>query len=118
MFRVLMNRSLVLALLSLFVVSAVLQADDRSRNRGKGKSGSPATAAQAKVEGRITAVGANSVTITNRAGANTTVGVDATTKVERNDRHASLAAFKVGDRGEALFNPTTMVASKVEATGP
>lgn len=118
MFRVLLNRSLVLALLSLFVVSAVVQADDRSRNRGKGNSGKPAAAAQAKVEGRITALGASSVTITNRAGVNTTVGVVATTKIERNDRHASLAAFKVGDRGEAVFNATTMVASKVEATGP
>lgn len=118
MFRVLMNRSLALALLSLFVATAVLQADDRGRNRGKGQSGNPASSAQAKVEGTITVIGANTVIITNRAGVNTTVGVDATTKVERNDRRVSLSAFKAGDRGQALFNPATMVASKVEATGP
>ncbi len=111
MFRVLMNRSLILAFLSLFVATAVLSADQKGKN-------APKSPAQAKVEGVITAVGASSVTITRRSGASTTVGVNATTKVERNDRRATLAAFKVGDQGEALFNATTLVASKVEATGP
>ncbi|HQR05506.1 MAG TPA: DUF5666 domain-containing protein [Gemmatales bacterium] len=110
MFRVLMSRSLVLALLSLFVVTAVLQADQ------KGKK--PKPGASASVEGTISAVGAASVTITKRNGVSVTVAIDATTKIERNDRHVALSSILVGDRGEAKYNPATLLAGKVEATGP
>lgn len=102
-----MLRVIAVTILSLFVLTATVDAGDK----GKGKK--PA----GKVEGTITAVGASSVTIQARSGGQVTVGVTAATKIERNDRHVSLSAFKVGDRGEALFNPTTKVASKVEAVG-
>ena len=112
-----MLRLIALASLGLFLASAVVNADDRGRNRGKNGGNNPAQTAAAKFEGRITAVGAASVTIA-RGTVSKTFIVNAATKVERNDRHVALSAFKVGDRGEAVFNATTLVASKVEATGP
>ncbi|MFT3883640.1 MAG: DUF5666 domain-containing protein [Gemmatales bacterium] len=110
MFRVLMSRSLVVALLSLFVATAVIHADQKGKKPKPGSS--------ANVEGTITAVGASSITITKRNGSSVTVGVDATTKIERNDRHVAFSSILVGDRGEAKYNPTTLLAGKVEATGP
>jgi hypothetical protein len=108
-----MLRLIAIATLGLFVLNAEVQAD-----KGKGKGGNNAAkTAQAKIEGTISAVGPASVTIVSRSGVSKTLTVSASTKVERNDRHVALSAFKVGDRGEALFNATTLLASKVEATG-
>lgn len=104
-----MLRVIGVAILSLFVLTTTVDAS------GSGKGKKPVAG---KVEGTITAVSASSVTIRARSGGQVTVGVTATTKIERNDRHVSLSAFKVGDRGEAVFNSTTRVASKVEAVGP
>lgn len=72
-----------------------------------------------KVEGTITAIdlGAQSVTIQPKSGTAVTVFATAATKIERNDLHATLADFQVGDRGEAKYNAATMQASKIEATG-
>lgn len=72
-----------------------------------------------KVEGTITAIdlGAQSVTIQPKSGAAVTVFATASTKVERNDVHATLADFKIGDFGQARYNALTMQASKIEATG-
>jgi len=107
-----MLRLIAVATLGLFVLTADVHAD-----KGKGKGGNPSNTAQAKMEGSIIDVGPASVTIRTRSGVTRTVTVDAATKVERNDRHVALSAFKVGDRGEAVFNATTLIASKVEATG-
>lgn len=109
-----MFRIVAIAALALFVLTAEVQAD---KGKGKGKGGNSSAPAQAKVEGTITAVGSASVTIRTRSGVSRTLTVNAATKVERNDRHVELSAFKVGDRGEALFNSTTLLASKVEAVG-
>ncbi len=58
------------------------------------------------------------MTLTLQNGTTVTVTIDSNTKLERNDQHvSSLTAFKLGDRGEALFDATTMVASKFEAVG-
>lgn len=72
-----------------------------------------------KVEGTITAIdlGAQSVTIQPKSGAAVTVLATTTTKIERNDVHATLADFKLGDFGQAHYNALTMQASKIEATG-
>ena len=70
-----------------------------------------------QVEGIITEVTADSVSIRQQNGNIVTVLVDGNTKIERNDLHVSLNAFQVGDRGEARFNATSMLASKVEAVG-
>lgn len=70
-----------------------------------------------KVEGLITAVGTDSVTITTESGKAVTVNVTANTKLERNDQHVTLDAFKVGDTAEAKFDPATFEAFKIEAVG-
>ena len=40
------------------------------------------------------------------------------TKIERNGRQVPLAAFKLGDRGQAIALASNGVASKIEAVGP
>ena len=44
------------------------------------------------------------------------VKTGATTKIERNNLHVTLSAFKVGDTGEAKIG-TDGIALKVEAVG-
>ena len=72
-----------------------------------------------RVEGVVAGVNlmTGQVAITTRAGVTLTVVVVPDTKVERNGRRATLAAFKIGDRvqAEALASG---VAVKVEAIGP
>lgn len=82
-----------------------------------GNSGGNTQTGQSKVEGTITAVTGNSVSIKLQNGTIVTVLTNANTKIERNDLHVSLSVFQVGDRGEALFDAVTMMASKVEAVG-
>lgn len=73
---------------------------------------------EVKVEGTITMVDitANTVTIKTRRGT-VQVTVTINTKIERNDSRATLADFRLGDRGQAVYVPGG-VASKLEATGP
>ncbi|HZQ11082.1 MAG TPA: DUF5666 domain-containing protein [Anaerolineae bacterium] len=85
--------------------------------RIQAKPGKPAKVKLGKVEGQVTAVdlGASSVTIQPKNGAAVTVFADASTKIERNDQHATLADIQVGDHAEAKFDPQTFLASKIEA---
>jgi hypothetical protein len=46
-----------------------------------------------------------------------TVKVTAQTRLQRNDVHVSLAAFKVGDAAEARIDAATGQAVKLEAIG-
>lgn len=70
----------------------------------------------AKVEGRLTAVGASSVTIApEKGGPEVTLNVDASTFIERDHMPATLADLQVGDKVEAKYDPATMVATKIEA---
>jgi hypothetical protein len=47
------------------------------------------------------------------------VAATAATKIERNERRATLAAFQLGDRIEAkLQSSTSNIAVKLEAVGP
>lgn len=85
--------------------------DDAGNNGGNNQTG------QTKVEGTITSVTANSVSIMLQNGTIVTLLTDANTKIERNDLHVSLSAFQVGDRGEARYDATSLVASKLEAVG-
>lgn len=95
----------------------------RGRGRGEGEvrveSERGRTPRQNKVEGVITAVNVTTgqVAIRMRNGVTVVVVATAATKIERNDLHASLAAFRLGDRGQALFD-NSFLASKIEATGP
>jgi hypothetical protein len=73
------------------------------------------------VEGVLTAVDptAGTLTIRTRRMQDVAISVNATTKIERNDRRATLAAFVPGDRVEAkLLSATGNLAIKVEAVGP
>jgi|GEM_PF-4472400 ribosomal protein S11 len=72
-----------------------------------------------RVEGMITAIDLNaqSVTIQKWSGVAVTVFATAATKIERNDMQATLADFKIGDHGEAIYNAATMEAYKLEAWG-
>lgn len=70
---------------------------------------------KAEVEGMIAAVGADSLTITPRkGGADVTVLVDATTRITRGGKTALLTDLLVGEKVEAKYNTTTMIASKIE----
>jgi hypothetical protein len=73
------------------------------------------------VEGMLVAVDptAGSLTIRTRRMQDVTVTVNGATKIERNERRATLAMFQLGDRVEAkLASATSNLAVKVEATGP
>jgi len=71
-----------------------------------------------EVKGTIlsTDLTANTLSITENLTATVvTVNVDATTVIKRNDLVVTLADLVVGDRVEAKYDPTTLLASKIEA---
>ena len=86
----------------------------RDDNSGSGGDNSSET----RVEGTVTAIDATAgtVSIQRQSGATVTVRTGPQTKIERNDAHTTLAAFKVGDRGEARIGADG-IATKVEAIG-
>jgi Cu/Ag efflux protein CusF len=57
-----------------------------------------------EVRGTITAIGANTVTITSAAGAAVTVNITADTKIVRNRQPATLADLKKNDKAEASYD--------------
>ncbi len=70
-----------------------------------------------RIEGTIVAVNAAGRTVTIRRGAsNVVVRLTASAKIERNDVETTLAAFKVGDFGQARLGSDGL-AFKVEAVG-
>jgi hypothetical protein len=74
-----------------------------------------------KVKGVIAAVDttANTVTITpSKGGADVTLNVDASTLIKKNKITISLADLKAGDRVEAKYNSSTLLASKIEVKLP
>ncbi len=79
-----------------------------------------ATVKGGRVQGTLTAVSLDGKTasITRLNGTTVTISVNAATKIERNGRRVPLSALKVGDRAQARFNPTTMIATKLESVGP
>lgn len=105
-----LNTYLVAAL----VLGLALVFSARATASGKG-GGTKET----RIEGRIVAVDAAGgiVKIRRQNGTIVVIRVTAATKIERNDRHVRLSAFKVGDRGEARISPSG-VTTKIEAVGP
>ncbi|MBI5354243.1 MAG: hypothetical protein HZB50_16490 [Chloroflexi bacterium] len=68
-----------------------------------------------EVEGVIAAVGVDSLTITpKKGGADVTVLVDVSTRIKRGGKPALLTDLLVGERVEAKYNTTTMIASKID----
>lgn len=82
------------------------------------KGGGGGVPGELRVEGTVSAVdaAAGTVTITS-GGVAVKLTVNATTKIERNGVKVTLAAFKLGDRGQARY-VAGGAAHKVEATGP
>lgn len=72
-----------------------------------------------KVEGTITGVNlvTGQVAITTISGQTVVVVAVPATKIERNGMRVPLGAFRLGDRGQALF-AANGVAFKIEAVGP
>ena len=70
-----------------------------------------------EIKGAISAItlGTGTVTITpSKGGADVVLMIDSSTRFERGVLHITLADLVVGDKVEAKFNPTTMLASKIE----
>ena len=65
------------------------------------------------VQGQITAVGSDSVTING-----TTVFVSSSTVIGRNGVRVPLSALQVGDRAQAFIPAGSEFASKIGAVGP
>ncbi len=76
----------------------------------------PPPQALAQVEGKVTAVDltASTVTIAPRRGAPVTLTVDSATVIKRGRQILTLADIVVGDRVEAKYDRTTLVAVKIE----
>lgn len=72
---------------------------------------------ESRAEGIISALTDNSVSIRLQSGQIVTVLVNNNTIIERNDLHVPLSAFRIGDRGEARFDASSLLARKVEAVG-
>jgi hypothetical protein len=108
MFKFILPVAVVVALAAFTLTPSVAVAS------GPDNGGSTET----RVEGTVSSVNAASGTlvITTRGGTEVTVTTTSSTKIERNGVRVTLAAFKVGDRGQARV--TAGLATKAEATGP
>lgn len=71
-----------------------------------------------RLEGLLVSVSSPSVTIRLQNGTTRTITLTAATKIERNGRTVSLAAFKAGDRVQARFNANGSAVIKFEGVGP
>ncbi|MBI5942958.1 MAG: hypothetical protein HY864_01205 [Chloroflexi bacterium] len=97
-------------LTTIFVIFGMLSATSTALADSGGSS------SKGEVSGTISAVGASSLTITpKKGGADVTVTVDASTRIKRNGKTALLSDFQVGEKVEAKYDKTSMLASKVEA---
>lgn len=68
-----------------------------------------------EIKGAISAITPGTVTITpSKGGADVVLMIDSSTRFERGVLHITFADLVVGDKVEAKFNPTTMLASKIE----
>ncbi len=68
-----------------------------------------------ETKGVISGITLGTVSITpSNGGADVVLMIDSSTRFERGSLHIALADLVVGDKVEAKFNPTTMLASKVE----
>jgi hypothetical protein len=99
----------MLSVLVLFAGLAAVSAVAKDGGKGDGKP--------REVEGVLNAVAADgtSITIQKRNLSLVVVPVDATTKIERNEKRATLSDLVVGDFVEAKISATTGVATRIEA---
>jgi hypothetical protein len=107
-------RQVVFGLTSLVITAALMQWNGYSAANAK-------DGGLVGVEGVLTSVNptAGTVTIRTRRMQDVIIATNTATKIERNDRRATLAMFQLGDRVEAkLASAMSNVAVKVEAEGP
>lgn len=78
-------------------------------NAAKGKTPKPG-----KVEGILVAANATSVSIRTQTGITQILTVNAATKVEKGGVRVAVTSLVIGARTQALFDPVTKIASKVE----
>src|SRR5262245_13506777 len=111
--------AVVLAALAMVGLSRS-HADSGPGGGGSSGSGSGGNNGLVKVEGTVVAVdpGASTVTIRRQDGLGVMVRATAATKIERNGRRVPLSAIRLNDRGQALCDPATKIATKIEAVGP
>ncbi len=71
-----------------------------------------------RIRGTIAAIDttAGTVTVHPAQGSDVTVKVDASTKISRNEAPATLADLKVGDKVQAWYDGTSMLASRLVAS--
>jgi Domain of unknown function (DUF5666) len=111
---------LVVALLTAILLPA---AADRGGHggRGDGRGQQPTVpAGSVSVRATLTAVDATAGTLqlTDRNGLSVTLKTTASTVIQRDGQTATLAALKVNDTVLAVYDRTTLVASRIVATSP
>lgn len=97
-----------IAVLAMFLVVVVLGMSGAQAASGSGKIKA------GKVEGTLTAASATGVVIRKAGGATVTLSITATTKIEKNGVRVPVTSLTIGNPVQALFDPSTNVASKVE----
>ncbi len=68
----------------------------------------------AEVEGSVTSVSATSITIAGRQGGAVTLAIDGSTRITRDGQTIAAADVEAGDRAEARYDRTTLVAQRIE----
>lgn len=97
----------VLVLGAVLSVGLLAQADAaKGRGGGRNKAG--------KVEGTLVAASQSSVAIRTSGGTIVSLTLSPLTKIEQNDRRVLVSQLTIGARAQALFDPATLIASKVE----
>ena len=67
-----------------------------------------------KVEGTLTAASATGVVIRKQGGTTVSLAINSATKIEKNGVRVAITALVIGNPVQALFDPATNVATKVE----
>lgn len=95
----------------LALTAAITLAVASNAEAAKGKTPKPA----GKVEGTLQGVAGNGVVIRVQNGTLVSIGINASTKIELNDVRVPVSSLPLGSRTEALFDPATQIATKVES---
>ena len=101
-----LNRIVMLTLMLGVVFVGMPGVLEAASGSGKSKAG--------KVEGVLTAKSATGVVIRVQNGSTVSLKLVATTKIEVAGVRVPVTKLKIGARTQALFDPATNVASKVE----
>lgn len=98
----------ILVLASVVSVGLLSQADAAKGRGGRNKAG--------KVEGVLVSASTAGVSIRTSGGAIVSLTLSPLTKIEQNDQHVPVTSLTIGARAQALFDPVSLIASKVETS--